>query len=100
MTEPEDDWWNKDKPEKPKPSEEELIEKIERMKVIERNLPKGLLFKQFAAIVYVIINAIFMYANIRSNYIGYVAVYMIPLTVMILDYILVVGSLKKIARGE
>lgn len=99
MTESDENWWEREEVEKPKLTTEELLSRLERLEVIQKNIPKGLLFKQFLALIYVVVNAIFLYANIRSRYIGYVAIYMIPITVILLDYFLAIGSLKKIAKG-
>ena len=95
------DWWDRpDEPEQPKPTVEELMTRMERMRQAQEGIPKGLLFKQFFALVYIVINVIFMYSNMNSSFMGYVAAYMVPLILLLIDYFLVIASLKKIARGE
>ena len=98
----EEKWWEKpdEEEEEHKPTVEELLEKIERLRLAQRNVPKGLLFKQFLALVYVTVNAIFMYVSIRSPSAGYIAAYMVPLTILMLDYFVKLGELKRIAMGE
>lgn len=95
------EWWEEpDQPENPQPTVDELLVRMERMKLAYQGIPRGLLFKQFVALVYVGINAVLMYVSIQSPYAIYVAIYSIFLIIVLLDYFLVVGQLKKIARGE
>jgi len=95
------EWWEQpDQPEEPKQSIEELLVRMERMKLAYQGIPRGLLFKQFVALFYVGINAVLMYVSIQSPYAIYVAIYSVFLIIVLLDYFLVIGQLKKIARGE
>jgi len=97
----EEEWWAKpDQPEETKPTVEELMLKLERMKQAQQGIPRGLVLKQGAALVFIIVNVWFLYANISSPAAGYIAAYMLPLSALLLDYFLVVAELKKIAKGE
>jgi len=95
------EWWEEpDQPEESKPTREEILVKLERMKLAYQGIPRGLLFKQFFALVYVGVNVVLMYVSIQSRYAIYVAIYSVFLIIVLLDYFIVVGQLKKIARGE
>jgi len=94
----EDKWWEKDPD--PEASRERLFEQIKTMQRAQQGIPKGLVLKQGAALVFIIINLWFLYANISNHAAGYIAAYMLPLSALLLDYFLVVAELKKIARGE
>jgi len=94
----EDKWWEKDPD--PKASREHLFEQIKTMQRAQQGIPKGLVLKQGAALIFIIINLWFLYANISNHAAGYIAAYMLPLSALLLDYFLVVAELKKIARGE
>jgi len=103
MTEEQKDpeWWEQpNQPEEPKQTVEGLLVKMERMKLAYQGIPRGLLFKQFFALTYVVINIVFMYVSLKLPSAPYVAIYMVPLIIVLLDYFLVVGQLKKIAKGE
>ncbi len=91
-------WWEKT-PDK-EASREKLIEQIKAMQYAQRSLPRGLILKQFAALIFIIINAVFMYVNINSKSVGYIAAYMVPLIIVLIDYFNVVQRLKQIATGE
>jgi len=94
----EDKWWEKDPD--PEASRERLFEQIKTMQRAQQGIPKGLVLKQGAALIFIIINLWFLYANISNHAAGYIAAYMLPLSALLLDYFLVVAELKKIARGE
>src|SRR4030042_3680936 len=97
----EEEWWYKpDQPEKAKPTIEELMVTLERMKQAQQGVPRGLVLKQGAALVFVIINAGFLYANITNSAAGYIAAYILPLSALLIDYFLVVAEITKIDRGE
>ena len=94
----EDKWWEKEPD--PEASRERLFEQIKTMQRAQQGIPKGLVLKQGAALVFIIVNIWFLYANISNHAAGYIAAYMLPLSALLLDYFLVVAELKKIARGE
>ncbi|OGN91081.1 MAG: hypothetical protein A2Z70_00755 [Chloroflexi bacterium RBG_13_48_17] len=91
-------WWEKT-PNK-EASREKLIEQIKAMQYAQRGIPRGLVLKQGAALVFILINAGFLYSNLTTPAAGYIAAYMLPLSALLIDYFLVVAELKKIARGE
>lgn len=94
----EDKWWEQEPD--TEASRERLFEQIKNMQQAQQGIPKGLVLKQGAAIVFIIVNVWFLYANISNSAAGYIAAYMLPVSVLLLDYFLVVAELKKIARGE
>lgn len=96
-----EDWWNKPaEPKKPKPTVDELIGKIEQMRRAQAGIPKGLVLMQGLALVFIIINIVFMYANISHPMALIIAVYMVPSTMLLFHYLLVIRQLKLVARGE
>jgi len=94
----EDKWWEQEPD--TEASRERLFEQIKNMQQAQQGIPKGLVLKQGAALVFIIVNVWFLYANISNSAAGYIAAYMLPVSVLLLDYFLVVAELKKIARGE
>lgn len=106
MTEEKDVWegFNPDAPLKEKPKPEELAQIVETHKdqLLEKPgvVPGWMWVLQFFAVLYIIVNTGFLYASITSPASGYVAAYMIPLTVLLFFFIYAVGELKKNARGE
>jgi len=90
-------WWlRKPNLETPK---EELIEQIKAMQQAHRGIPKWLVFKQVIALGFIVINVAFMYVSIGDRAGGYIAAYMVPLTLLLIDYFLVIRELKLIAAG-
>jgi len=91
-------WWDR-KPD-PEASKEQLIEQITKIQVARKAVPRMLLFKQFTAIIYLAANLILLYLSISSILVVYIAVYMIPLCIVLMDYLLIVRDIKKKAIGE
>jgi len=97
----EKDWWNRPaEPKKPKPTIDELMNQIEKMRLAQEGIPKILIFMQFIALVLITINMVFIYTNLTHPMAFYIAIYMIPLTLILVHYLLVIRQLKLIARGE
>ena len=91
-------WWDR-KPD-PEASKEQLLKQIEEIQVARKAVPRLLLFKQTASIIYLIINILFLYTSLNTQAEFYVAIYMVPLSIVLIDYILVVKTIKDRATGE
>ena len=106
MTEEKDVWegFNPDAPpkEKPKPEELEKIVETHKDKWMKKtsSVPGWMWILQGIAVLYIIVNIGFLYASISNPAAGYIAAYMIPLTMLLFFFIYAVGELKKAARGE
>jgi len=91
-------------PVNPKPEPEQMKEAVVAVApattTIKPSVPGWMWILQGITILYIIMNIGFLYASITSPASGYVAAYMIPLTVLLFFFIYTVGELKKIARGE
>ena len=96
--EEEQPWWER-KPDLGA-SKETLVEQIEALQRVKARVPAWMWVLQGAALLYIVVNAMFMYSSIRSPAIGYVAAYMVPLSVLLLLYIYAIGELKKYVKGE
>lgn len=96
-----EDWWNRPgEPKKPKPSADELMDQINKMRLAQEGIPKGLVFMQFIALVFITINAIFMYSNVSHPMAIAIAVYMVPSTMLFIHYLMIIRQLKQIAKGK
>ena len=91
-------WWDR-KPD-PEASKEKLIEQITHIQLARKKVPRLLLFKQATAIIYLTVNLILLYLSINSLIVVYIAVYMIPISIVLMDYHLIVRDIKKEATGE
>ena len=91
-------WW--DKPADPEASKEKLLEQISQIQIARKRIPKLLLFKQASAIIYLTINLILIILSMGSLLVVYIAVYMIPISIVLVDYLLIIRDLKKKATGE
>ena len=91
-------WWDK-KPD-PEASKEKLIEQITHIQLARKKVPRLLLFKQATSIIYLTVNLILLYLSINSVIVVYIAVYMIPISIVLMDYLLIVRDIKKRATGE
>ena len=91
-------WWD-NKPD-PEASKEKLIDQINRIQLARKKVPRLLLFKQATAIIYLTVNLILLYLSINSLIVVYIAVYMIPISIVLMDYLLIVRDIKKEAIGE
>jgi len=106
MTEEEKNLWEGYDPNKEieEPDPEKLAqiakEDSKGMHLVQEVIPRWYYFKQFVAIVYFLINLGFMYVSLSSRAVGYIAVYMIPLTLILVDYFLVIAQLKQAIKGE
>jgi len=97
----EEDWWNRpDQPLEKIPTQEELTKQIERMIIAQRGIPKALILKQLAALVFIVINGGLLYSAIGKPLSEWVYLYTIPSIMIYLDYLFTVRTLRKLAEGE
>ncbi len=95
------EWWEKpDAPPDKKPTQDELIKKIEAMRIAQKGIPKALILKQFFAIVFIVINGGLLYSSIGQSLSQWVYLYTIPSIILLLDYLFAVRTLRKVAEGE
>ena len=78
----------------------ELLKSIEEIEIARKTLPRKVDLKRVLLFIYVCLNLGFLYVSLNSEAIGYIALYMIPLTVILVDYSLLLGRLDRIVRGE
>ena len=78
----------------------ELLKSIEGIEVARKTLPRKVDLKRVLLFIYVCLNLGFLYVSLNSQAIGYIALYMIPLTVILVDYSMLLGRLDRIVRGE
>jgi len=81
-------------------SKEKLIEQIKQIQLAQKNTPRWPLFKKIGSVVYLGLNLILLYLSIGTPIMGYAALYMIPLCIMLADYLLTIGRIERISRGE
>ena len=91
-------WWDREPD--PEASKDKLIEQITKIQVARKRVPRLLLFKQTSAITYLAVNLILLYLSINSLLVVYIAVYMIPLSIVLMDYLLIIRDIKKKATGD
>jgi len=95
------EWWEQpDAPQDKKPTEGELIKQIEVMRLAQRGIPKGLILKQLAALVFIVINGGLLYSAIGKPLSEWVYLYTIPSIMIYLDYLFTVRTLRKLAEGK
>lgn len=95
------DWWNKpDAPPEEKPTQEELIKQIEKMRIAQKGIPKALLLKQILALSFILINGGLLYSSIGKPLSTWVYLYTIPIILILFDYLFTVRTLRKLAEGE
>ena len=99
-----EEWWNQPDPEsKKKPTEEDLIKKIEDMKRAGRALPRWGYFKMFVVVLdvlfYVGIGG-FLISQPRLPYLGALLVLIVIQLLLLMDFFLTIHRLNKKARGE
>jgi len=99
-----EEWWNKpDHEPKEKPTEEDLIKKIEAMKRAGRALPRWGYFKMFVVVLdilfFVGIGG-FLISQPRLPYLGGLLVLIVIQLLLLLDFFLTIHRLNKKARGE
>ena len=57
------EWWEKpDAPLDKKPTEGELMKQIERMRIAQKGIPKGLILKQLIALIFIVVNGGLLYS--------------------------------------
>jgi len=95
------EWWEKpDAPPDKKPTQDELIKKIEKMRVAQKGTPKSLLLKQVLAFVFIVVNGGLLYSSIGKPLSIWVYLYTIPIILILFDYLFTVRTLIKLAEGE
>jgi len=95
------EWWEKpDAPPDKKPTEGELMKQIERMRIAQRGIPKALILKQLAALMFILINGGLLYSSIGKPLSTWVYLYTIPSIIILLDYLFTVRTLRKLAEGK
>ena len=101
MAEKELEWWEKpDALPDEIPTEGELLAQIEKMRIAQRGIPKGLILKQFFALVFIVINGGLLYSSIGQPLSTWVYLYTIPSIILLLDYLFAVRTLRKVAEGK
>lgn len=94
----EDAWWLREP--KTEESHEKLIEQIKAIQIAQRGIPRWMIFAQFFAMLYIVVDIWFLYANITHSSAMIIGAYMIPLIFVLIHYIFILGQLKQIARGK
>lgn len=95
------EWWDKpDAPIEEKPTEDELLKKIERMRIAQKGIPKVLVLKQVLAFFFIVINGALAYSSIGNPMGIWVYLFTIPSILILFDYLFIVRALGKIAGGE
>jgi len=87
----------------PEPTEEEKMRSMEAwVREIQRQhkASKWLLFKQFMVLVYVSLCFVFLYVSIGAPYMGYTAVVLTPLVLLLLDYFMLIREKKLGTAGK
>jgi len=95
------EWWQQpDAPLEKKPTEQDLMKQIERMMIAQRGIPKALILKQLAALVFIVVNGGLLYSAIGKPLSEWVYLYTIPSIMIYLDYLFTVPTIRKIAEGK
>jgi len=94
-------WGEKpDAPPDKKPTEGELMKQIERMRIAQRGIPKGLILKQLIALIFIVVNGGLLYSAIGKPLSTWVYLYTLPSILILFDYLFTVRTLRKLAEGE
>ena len=95
------EWWEKpDAPPDKTPTPEELIKQIETMRRAQKGIPKALILKQLAALVFIVVNGGLLYSAIGKPLSEWVYLYTIPSIMIYLDYLFTVRTIRKLAEGK
>ena len=78
----------------------ELLKSVEEIEVARKSLPRKVDLKRVLLFLYVCVNLGFLYVSLNSKAVVYIALYMIPLTVLLVDYSMMLGRLDRAIRGE
>jgi len=78
----------------------DLLKSVEEIEVARKTLPRKVDLKRILLFIYICLNLGFLYVSLNSKAVGYIALYIIPLTVILVDYSLMLGRLDRIVRGE
>ena len=95
------EWWEKpDAPPDKTPTQGELMKQIEQMRIAQKGIPKALVIKQLAALMFIVINGGLLYSAIGKPLSTWVYLYTIPSIIIFFDYLFTVRTLRKLAEGE
>ena len=95
------EWWEKpDAPPDKIPTQGELMKQIETMRIAQKGIPKALVIKQLAALMFIMINGGLLYSAIGKPLSTWVYLYTIPSIIIFFDYLFTVRTLRKLAEGE
>ena len=83
-----------------KKKHEELLKHVEEIEIARKTLPRKVDFKRILLFIYICLNLGFLYVSLNSKALGYIALYMIPLTVILVDYSLMLGRLDRTVREK
>jgi len=86
-------------PEEPR-TEYDLMKQIETMRLAQKGIPKALILKQLAALVFIVVNGGLLYSAIGKPLSEWVYLYTIPSIMIYLDYLFTVRTLRKLAEGK
>ena len=78
----------------------ELLKSIEEIEIARKTLPRKVDLKRILIFLYTCLNLWLLYVNLNSKVAAYIALYMIPLTVLLVDYSMMLGRLDRAIRGE
>lgn len=95
------EWWEKpDAPLDKKPTEGQLMRQIEKMRIAQKGIPKGLILKQLIALIFIVVNGGLLYSAIGKPLSTWVYLYTLPSILILFDYLFTVRTLRKLAEGE
>ena len=95
------EWWEKpDAPPDKTPTQGELMKQIERMRIAQKGIPKALILKQLAALMFILINGGLLYSSIGKPLSTWVYIYTLPSILILFDYLFTVRTLRKLAEGD
>ena len=78
----------------------ELLKSIEEIEIARKTLPRKVDLKRILIFLYTCLNLWLLYVNLNSKVAAYIALYMIPLTVLLIDYSMMLGRMNRTIRGE
>ena len=83
-----------------KKKHEELLKHVEEIEIARKTIPRKVDLKRILLFIYICLNLGFLYVSLNSQALGYIALYMIPLTVILVDYSLMLGRLDRTVREK
>lgn len=95
------EWWEQpDAPPDKKPTQGELMKQIEKMRIAQKGIPKGLVLKQLIALIFIVVNGGLLYSAIGKPLSTWVYLYTLPSILILFDYLFTVRTLRKLAEGD